>query len=79
LKVVSGPTEWHHQLRCIGCGAVLEVESADVHIGRFGANYGGDTPEERFYVECIVCGTECVLQSVPPRIAQEALERAKST
>lgn len=57
MRVISGPDKWTKQVTCKarGCGSVLELEAADVKPGAFGANYGGDSPELKFYVECPSC------------------------
>ena len=56
MKVVSdGTTDWKHTLTCDRCGSKLEIEERDVKLGEFGANYGGETPEESAYVKCPVC------------------------
>jgi len=74
LKVIAGPVEWSGMLQCRACPAILEIHTDDVRIGFFGANYGGDSPEQKFFVECIVCGTENIVR-VPPKVVAAALAR----
>ncbi len=35
----------------------------DVRKGSFGANYGGESPETKYYVECPQCGEKNFLPS----------------
>ena len=75
---------WTYVFTCRLCKSELEAEAADVKQGYFGANYGGDVPQRRFYVDCAVCGdTHQIHDSIVPPDVQEAakirqtLEREK--
>ena len=48
--------------KCRECKSTLEADIDDVQVGYFGANYGGDTPDREYYVECPVCGDERILK-----------------
>ncbi len=57
MKVLEGPAQWTMQVTCRQrhCGTKLEIEATDVKWGSFGVNWGGDSPELGFYVECPSC------------------------
>lgn len=56
MKVIDEkPFNFEFECRC--CHSRLAAEASDVKVGYFGANYGGDTPERGYYVDCVVCGT----------------------
>lgn len=74
MKILDdGPAGFHHEFTCKGCQAKLAAEAADVHVGYFGANYGGDRPAREYYVECPRCGTDHVLDrnQIPAAVRQK--------
>lgn len=80
MKVISGPTKWSTEKKCSGCKAVVSITIDDVSIGFYGANYGGDTPEEHICASCCVCGTDIRLDpaySAPPLVLKAARARTR--
>lgn len=73
MKIVD-EKPYNFEFECRGCRSRLAAEIGDVKVGYFGANYGGDTPERRYYVECPVCGTNRVLEwnGVTPKVREQA-------
>lgn len=74
MKILEGPAQWTMQVACRQrhCGTKLEIEASDVQWGAFGANYGGESAELRFYVSCPSCGHEIFLQeSDVPRVVYD--------
>lgn len=59
---------------CQVCKSKLIAEADDVKVGYFGANYGGDSPERKYYVECAVCGTIRILKisEITPKVRERA-------
>lgn len=43
------------QFVCAKCSSTIEIACEDVLVGWFGANYGGETPDKKYYVCCPVC------------------------
>lgn len=64
------------EFTCDGCGSRLAAEASDVKVGYFGPSWGGETPERHYYVTCVVCGTNRLLESdqLTPRV-QELADR----
>jgi DNA-directed RNA polymerase subunit RPC12/RpoP len=62
------------EFECRGCKSQLVAEIGDVKVGYFGANYGGDSPEREYYVDCPVCGTHRILKynEVTPKVREQA-------
>lgn len=46
---------------CAGCHSDVVAGVADVRYAWFGANYGGDRPEKRYFVPCPSCGHDNML------------------
>ena len=59
---------------CRVCKSQLVAEIGDVKVGYFGANYGGDTPDREYYVDCPVCGTHRILKynELTPKVREQA-------
>ena len=67
---------WQWRFTCQQCRSTLEAEASDICRGFFGANYGGDRPEPRYYVICPVCGEKnFVPDSHVPTVVSAALEK----
>jgi len=62
------------EFECRGCRSQLVAEIADVKVGYFGANYGGERPVRKYYVSCPVCGTDRVLEynQTTPKVREQA-------
>ncbi len=76
MKVITPAASEFKRLTCNTCKAVLEIDIADVKIGYFGANYGGETPDKEQYVECPECGNNVILPW-EQRFAWKLVERSK--
>lgn len=74
MKIVDGKP-FEYQFACRACKSELIAEADDIQIGYFGPNYGGETPERRYYVTCPVCGTDHVLPFTPPPNVRHAADR----
>lgn len=76
MKIIKAPGPWSYEYTCVGCNADLEVEPSDVKQGRFGACYGGDIGDLRFYVECPVCQVaHCIDDSKIRQDVQNGVKR----
>lgn len=52
------PIRWD----CKGCHSTIEADDpADVKMGWFGANYGGESPDKELYLACPICGSSRIL------------------
>jgi hypothetical protein len=73
MKVIDS-RPFSFAFECRACGSKLEAEAADVKVGYFGPNWGGETPERLYYVSCVVCGTDRTLPcgKVPPLVQELA-------
>lgn len=73
--VEEKPYKYHFDCKC--CQSKLIADSNDVHIGSFGASYGGESGERRYYVVCPVCETNNLLEDadVPPKVQNIARAR----
>lgn len=62
-----------YDFECRDCGSSLRASASDLKTGMFGANYGGETPNREFYVECPVCGAHRVVDRklVPVKTKRE--------
>lgn len=60
MRIVNAKP-YEFEFECRDCGSKLIAEADDVKVGYFGANYGGDSPERQYYVQCPICGTQRVL------------------
>ena len=78
MKVVD-EKPFGYEFECRGCKSRLVAEMDDVQVGYFGANYGGDTPDREYYVECSVCGTIRILRwnEVTPKVRAAADRKEK--
>lgn len=54
VKVLREHPWW--RFNCPNCLSHLEASPTDVEYAWFGANWGGESPEKRFYVSCPICG-----------------------
>ncbi len=52
--------DWSHRFTCTGCKSELLAEPDDIKAGTFGGSYC-ETGDLAWYVECVVCGTDLIL------------------
>ncbi len=73
MKIVD-EKPFNFRFQCRSCTSRLVAEIDDVKVGYFGANYGGDTPDREYYVECPVCGTTRILKynETTPKVRERA-------
>ncbi len=77
MKVVGGPEAWTTRETCKKCNAELEIELADVLIGKFDGSYCEEGTNEPYCV-CIVCESRVRLgQACPPIVLRVGIENTR--
>lgn len=66
---------WGPGFTCGGCKSVLKLSEADVEIGFFGANYGGDRPEREYCYTCVLCGKDNIISSHIPAYIKKVVDQ----
>lgn len=77
MRVINEGPKWSYTCSCRGCQSVLQADAGDIRVGWFGANYGGESPDEHFYLVCPVCGTQNLLPrstAMPPAVVRQIRE-----
>lgn len=61
VVVLEGPPEFILLCRCTKCKSKLQANRTDLKIGRFGPNWGGETPERLPFIVCPTCTNNVLL------------------